>query len=133
MPNLYFASTPKTPEIACRNDGFISLKGRSLPEDTASFYAPVIEWLSDYYRDPQPETLVHIDLEYLNSSSASMLHKMCFALERLVKFRNRIVHVSFYLEPDDRDMFELCENLTFYFPALNITPIKKDEALKKGA
>lgn len=85
MPNLYFASTPKTPEIACRGDGFISLKGRSLPEDTASFYAPVIEWLSDYYRDPQPETLVHIDLEYLNSSSASMLHKMCFALERLVK------------------------------------------------
>jgi hypothetical protein len=89
MPNLYHAGTEKTPEIACRDDGFISLKGRSLPEDPAAFYAPMIEWLSDYYREPQPETMVHIDLEYMNSASASMLHKMCFALERLVKYRNR--------------------------------------------
>lgn len=82
MQDLYIEATDKTPLVKCLySSGTVAISGRSLPEDAARFWFPVIQWISDYYRNPQEDTFVILNLEYLNSASSSMLHKLFFALD----------------------------------------------------
>jgi hypothetical protein len=51
----------------------LEIKGESYPENSATFYSPMLEWLSAFLQ--QAEGAVHVDIEliYFNSSSSKIL------------------------------------------------------------
>lgn len=120
MQDLYIEATDKTPLVKCLySSGTVAISGRSLPEDAARFWFPVIQWISDYYRNPQEDTFVILNLEYLNSASSSMLHKLFFALERLERFEKSDVHCQWCVDEDD-DQYELAQDIGNFFTRVPI-------------
>lgn len=53
--------------------GTISLVGKSYPENTFEFYAPMMEWLEEYFNDNTVgTTVVNMEIIYFNSSSSKL-------------------------------------------------------------
>jgi hypothetical protein len=94
--------TPKI--ILDKTNKIFEISGRSLPEDSAEFYQPVLEWLAEYAKDPLPETIFDFRLEYFNTASSKLILDVLTALEDI---NNAIVHWYFY--EDDEDMEEAGE------------------------
>ncbi len=38
-------------------NGIFEISGRSLPEDVAAFYEPIIDWLDEYAESPNEKTI----------------------------------------------------------------------------
>ena len=53
MEILNLEGTEDTPKIILdKKNGIFEISGRSLPEDSAEFYRPVLEWIEKYSSDP---------------------------------------------------------------------------------
>lgn len=63
--------------------GFLKIEGRSLMTDTVTYLKIMTEWLRNYIINPQPHTIVAIQLEHINSHSHSML---IYFLEEINKY-----------------------------------------------
>ncbi len=73
MKNLELDATKRTPKISLHTDGIMSMTGKSYPENTFEFYAPVIEWLEEYFEsDPAQQTVFNLELTYFNSGSSKL-------------------------------------------------------------
>jgi len=97
--------TPKI--ILDRTNKIFEISGRSLPEDSAEFYQPVLDWLSEYANDPLSETIFDFKLEYFNTASSKLILDVLTVLEDI---ENAIVHWYFY--EDDEDMEEAGEEFS---------------------
>ena len=75
MEKIIIENTTKTPYIKFDHEsGQIELRGRSIMENTSSFYEPLVEWMDEYIEHPYEDgTMVFIDLEYFNSSTSKWL------------------------------------------------------------
>jgi hypothetical protein len=111
MENLILKGSEKTPHFALRCDGDISFGGISMPEDAATFYFDIMDWLSDYYREPSVETLVTVSFRYLNSSSSSMILKIFHLLNRLHSSGKTDVKCIWYYEDTDENMLNYIERI----------------------
>ena len=81
-----------TPEIHLNYDtGTLLIKGKSLPEDAAEYYAPVYEWFRDYVDDPREETILEVHLNYVNSSSVKRIFAILCLLEEIEPYQNTIL------------------------------------------
>jgi hypothetical protein len=57
MEILNLKGTEDTPTILLdKKNGIFEISGRSLPEDSAEFYKPVIEWINAYGAEANPTT-----------------------------------------------------------------------------
>ena len=64
MEILNLKGTEDTPSIILdKKNGIFEISGRSLPEDSAEFYKPVIEWIKAYSSDSNPGTDFTFKLE----------------------------------------------------------------------
>ena len=71
MEIINLEGTEDTPKIILdKTNKIFEISGRSLPEDSAEFYQPVLEWLAEYAKDPLPETTFDFKLEYFNTASS---------------------------------------------------------------
>ena len=86
--------------------GKVFIMGRSIPDNPAEFYEPVLEMLSGYDREPAGRTRIDLGFEYINTSSTKWI---LFILRRLTEMKNlsRDVCVNWYYEHGDEDMNEL--------------------------
>ena len=110
MELISIEGTPKTPTVHLDpNTGVISIKGRSIPENSIEFYKPVVDWLDQYGQEPKELTTVNIQLEYFNTSSSKCILDVFKKLESLKKDRNEVV-INWYYEEDDEDMLEAGED-----------------------
>jgi hypothetical protein len=89
--------TPKI--ILDRTNNIYEISGRSLPEDCAEFYKPVLEWLNDYAKKPNPETPFVFKLEYFNTASSKLILDILSKLETIPK-----TTIHWYFHEDDEDM-----------------------------
>jgi hypothetical protein len=76
IDTLLINSTETTPEVnfyASQNKAL--MRGESYPENTAEFYASVIEWLTNYVENMKEDDLFDflLHLTYFNSSSSKVL------------------------------------------------------------
>ena len=109
MNNLFIPRTSKTPDIFFdAEQGILEIKGRSIPENSVAFYAPVMQWLDEYESRPSDTQLV-IRLEYFNTSSSKCLIDIFRKLEKLHQ-PGAQVRVDWYYEEDDEDMKESGED-----------------------
>jgi hypothetical protein len=77
------------------------IKGRSFPEDAYDFFRPVLDWLNTYIHNPNELTALHVDLEYLNSSSVKQLLEIFSKMEELIKNGKRAKVYWYYCEGDE--------------------------------
>ncbi len=64
----------------------LQIKGESYPENSASFYAPMMEWLEDYLHNAGDSGIrVDVELVYFNSSSSKVFMNLFDRLEEAAK------------------------------------------------
>jgi hypothetical protein len=103
MDSLYIKGTNLHPEVNFNSKtGVLELRGRSLPEQVLSLYQPILKWIEDYTSTPKKEnTLLNINLDYINSSSSKYLLEILKRLDDFHKRGNKIAVQWFYDEYDE--------------------------------
>lgn len=101
LKGLYIEGTAKTPKIEFTHIiGELVLEGRSIPEDTAKVFEPLIVWINEYVKAPCSTTNLHLKLEYFNSSSLIWIIKIILALSN-IETKGAILYVHLYFEIED--------------------------------
>lgn len=103
--------TTDTPEVILDAvQGRFEIAFRSYPEDATAFYNPLLEWLSNYSKQPNNETTFHFNLEYFNTSSAKQLFKILVILQELSS-RSKVT-VNWFYHKEDADMMAAGERFS---------------------
>lgn len=113
MENLVIAATERSPEVNFNfENGQLSLKGESYPEDASSVFGPIFAAL-ERFLDRAEGTDIRFDfnLIYFNSSSAKALMNMFQLLDQAAGRGARIV-VNWFYAPDDETMQEFGEDFS---------------------
>ena len=109
MEPLKIELTQSTPKIYLDKDsGKFEIAGKSFPEESRSFYAPLFTWLEEYAKNPNEETLFEFNMEYFNSSSALIILEILNLLGKIFK-NGKKVSVSWNHLDIDEDMLEAGE------------------------
>lgn len=109
MDVIKIKGTDDTPNVILdAENNIIEFSGRSLPEDVATFYAPILEWIDGYAKSPNDKTEVIIKLEYFNTASSKMILDILLKFEEIHNEGQDVV-VSWYYMEDDEDMEEAAD------------------------
>ena len=103
---LYIEQTPKTPQVDLNQlNGELILSGRSIPENAAKVYEPILNWVSEYILNARSTTNLRLNLEYFNTSSSIWLLKI---LKVLIQIKNPdyVLIIHLYLPLEDYEDIE---------------------------
>lgn len=111
MEDLLITGANKTPEVKFEtSSGNLSIKGRSIPENTSAFYQPIMEWLDVYSDSAKNSTSLTIELEYFNTSSSKCLLDIFRKLELMHENKKTEVLINWRYAEDDEDIMEAGED-----------------------
>ena len=105
MDRLEFQPTQKTPYVLLDPSGKIRFKGRSIPEDVALFYEDILDWIIAYSSSPAPETLMVVEMEYLNSGTSKYMLRILKKLKE-VEAGGSNLKIRWVYEEGDDDILE---------------------------
>jgi hypothetical protein len=106
MEAIKIKGTEDTPNVILdAAENIMEISGRSLPEDVSSFYGPILNWLADYTKTPNPKTVFKFRLVYFNTASSKLILDILMKLEDLSKKGSEVL-VKWYYPEDDEDMQE---------------------------
>jgi hypothetical protein len=97
--------TSHSPEVRIE-PGLIQITGRSIPDDSFSFYVPVIESVTEYLKQPSKFTNILVHLEYVNSSSKKYLLNIFKTLDKSFIQGNEMA-IKWVYDEDDESIFDL--------------------------
>jgi len=125
MKNLDIPKTKTTPEIHFNSStNELTIKGESFPENTSEFYAPVFEWLEEYFVTIKDQSVtVNIELVYFNSSSSKVLMNLFDMLEENVQDGKQIT-VNWLYDEDNEMAVEYGEDFMEDLESLQINLVK---------
>jgi len=125
MENLTIEETKYTPKIEMDiTTGVISIVGKSYPENTFEFYAPVMDWIEEYFNGKaKEETIINLEIIYFNSSSSKLFFDFFDLLEES-NGKHKITINWIYDEENDSAL-EAGEDFQEDFENLAIHLIKK--------
>lgn len=99
MNVLLLEATQDTPRVFLnKRDGIFEMSGRSLPEDSESFYEPVLEWVKEYAKAPNESTTFSFKLKYFNSATSKILFDL---LDELKEIKGILVEWAYHKDDDD--------------------------------
>ena len=106
METIKIQGTEDTPRIILDAENEImEISGRSLPEDVADFYEPVLNWLKEYSESPKEKTIFNFRLTYFNTASSKLLLDILMILEELKDNGNDVL-IRWHYPEEDEDMEE---------------------------
>lgn len=109
MDIMKIMGTDDTPTVILdAGNNIFEVSGRSLPEDVAAFYNPILEWMDQYIQKPNAKTIFNFKLVYFNTASSKMLLDILMKLEELQQAGKEVLVKWHYVE-DDEDMMEAGE------------------------
>lgn len=109
MDALRIPSTGDTPEVVLdAASGEFEFSGKSLPEDVASFFDPIIEWIDTYGKSANDSSVFKFKLTYFNTASSKMILDILMKLEELSE-AGVTLKVEWHYEEEDEDMEEAGE------------------------
>lgn len=104
MNVIRLESSEDTPKIILdAANNLFEISGRSIPEDSAAFYKPILEWIDSYATKPNAKTNFVFNLEYFNTSSSKLILDILTKLEALHQ-RNHDMLITWCYREDDEDM-----------------------------
>lgn len=102
--NITISATEDTPFINLDSgNGRLEITGKALPEDSLAFFKPVYDWLNDYFKSPATTTELHLQLDYINSSSTRHLFNIISSLQDLLD-NQKSAKVIWHCKSDDEMM-----------------------------
>ncbi|MCS7073861.1 MAG: DUF1987 domain-containing protein [Bacteroidia bacterium] len=110
MKSLYIPPTDDTPLVQFipeTND--FRIEGNSYPENSAQFYQPVVQWLTENLGLMTNRTTFHFNFDYFNTSSAKFILELLRIIEDFHNRGNEALIKWYYLE-DDIDVLESGED-----------------------
>ena len=111
MKQLPIIATANTPGVVYDPEaGFISIEGRSIPENPSEFYGHLADWTFSVLSKPYPKVIMEFRLDYINSSSAKQILNYMKGIRDKV-FDGCDVNIVWYYEDDDEAILELGEHL----------------------
>lgn len=124
MENLNFEVTKYTPKISLDTSGTISLAGKSYPENTFEFYAPMMAWLEEYFNGNAAEiTVVNMEIIYFNSSSSKLFFDFFDLLEE--NHKNHKIEINWIHDKENESAEEAGEDFIEDFEDLKINLVAK--------
>ena len=82
MKSLLIKVSIQSPKVQLNpKKGILLISGRSLPEDSKTFYGPILQWIKEYYGGDGEVLKFSLDLKYFNSSTAIQLLRLLTILE----------------------------------------------------
>lgn len=130
--DIFIEKTSDCPQIDFKENGELTIGGRSITEDPFSFWQPVLEWVEKYSQTPADKTVLSIYLEYTNSSSSKYINEILRRLETL-HLTGKDVSVNWTYDEDDESLCQLGEDfesmvsIPFTFTGVNVD---KEQAKK---
>jgi len=123
MENLHIEATKYTPNIQLNKNGTITLEGKSYPENTFEFYAPMMEWMKDYFENHvASKTTINMEITYFNSSSSKLFFDFFDLLEE--NNSNNIV-INWIYDEENESALEAGEDFVEDFVELKINLVSK--------
>lgn len=124
MENLKLEATKYTPEILLESSGVISMVGKSYPENTFEFYAPVMEWVEAYFDgNAADKTVVNMEILYFNSSSSKLFFDFFDLLEEASA--NHTIEINWIYDEENESALEAGQDFIDDFEALKINLVSK--------
>ncbi|MEA3228843.1 MAG: DUF1987 domain-containing protein [Campylobacterota bacterium] len=124
MENLTLEATKYTPEIKLNIEGTVSLVGKSYPENTFEFYAPMMKWLEEYFEEnPAETTVINMEIIYFNSSSSKLFFDFFDLLEE--NSEENTIEINWIYDEENESAEEAGEDFIEDFEDLNIKLIVK--------
>ncbi len=106
--DIYIAISEDTPEVILNSHQQVfSIRGQSMPEDSHSFYRPIIKWLVEYVQQPFDSMCLDIKLLYFNTTSAKEIARILYALDNCAQ-RDKII-VRWYYDLRDPENIDICK------------------------
>jgi hypothetical protein len=104
--NIFIESTDKSPMIDFnRSTGDLILSGRSIPENAAKIYEPLLKWTLEYINRARPTTNFRINLEYFNTSTSIWISKLIKAL-CAINGNEYVLFIHIYFNIEDFESIE---------------------------
>ncbi len=101
METINIEGTEDTPKIILDyNADVYEISGKSFPEDCATFYEPVMNWLESYSNNPKDKMIFKFKLDYFNTASSKSILDILLALEEL----DKKVHIEWHYRDGDEDL-----------------------------
>ena len=124
MEILKFEETKYTPLVELNPNGTITLIGKSYPENTFEFYAPMMDWLENYFDGNATEiTTVNMEIIYFNSSSSKLFFDFFDLLEE--KSADNKIEINWIYDEENESAEEAGEDFIEDFEDLNIKLVVK--------
>jgi hypothetical protein len=109
METIKIQGTEDTPKVTLdKENELMEISGRSLPEDVASFYDPILTWLDEYAQGPNKKTIFNFKLVYFNTASSKLLLDILMKLEEIHEAGHDVL-IRWHYPEDDEDMEEAGE------------------------
>ena len=109
MESLIINKTDDTPSIHLdKAAGKFEFSGKSLPEDVATFYAPVFSWISQYAQEAENASSFTFKMTYFNTASSKIILDILMRLEEIHN-SGKAITIEWHHEEDDEDMQEAGE------------------------
>jgi hypothetical protein len=101
LEDLIIEGTKSSPSVRFQIDGHLKMEGRSMPDNAAMTFDPMIIWVQNLNTR---KVIFDIRLDYLNTSSSLQL----FTILRLLDENDAIDEfiVNWHYEEDDEDHYE---------------------------
>ena len=126
MENLNIDETKYTPKISLDVEkGIVEITGKSYPENTFEFYAPVMEWVKEYFETSVKEkTTINIEISYFNSSSSKLLFDFFDLIEENMDKSD--IEINWIFDAENESAEEAGEDFIEDFETLNINLVTKE-------
>jgi hypothetical protein len=106
MEKIIIKETPRTPSINFDPDiGLFEIRGKSTPENSTSFYGPLLEYIEGYSICPADHTILNVRFEYFNTSSSHRIHALFKKFEKLYLANSEVI-IRWFCEKSDENMHD---------------------------
>lgn len=103
MEKFILEETEDTPEIILDPEqNIFKISKISVPENALDFYTPVLNWIKEYAKHPNVQTIFDFDLEYVNTASSKQVIQVILSLQKVAEKGD--VKVRWFYETIDEDM-----------------------------
>ena len=108
MQILELKATDDTPAVFLdKGNGIFEISGRSLPEDTVTFFEPVMDWVKAYARQPNSSTDFVFKLDYFNTASSKLILDLISLLKEI-----KGAKIIWYYQEDDEEILDAGEEFS---------------------